>query len=73
MQDFQVMHLGLQEELRQLETRQAQIGEGIVEAERRIAILDEAMAWSPVAVEPFPEDAFPAVKAEDTEIEWAIR
>ena len=73
MHEIQEMHLGLQQELKQLEMRQEQIGEGIVEAKRRIAILDEAMAWSPIEGEPFPEDAFPTVEAEDTEIEWAIR
>lgn len=73
MQDFQEMHLGLQEELQKFEMRQEEIGEGIVETKRRIGILDEAMAWSPIEVEPFPEDAFPTVEAEDTEIEWVNR
>jgi len=73
MQDIQDMHLGLQEELQGLELKQEQIGEGIIEVQRRIGILNEAMSWSPLEVEPFPEDTFPTVEAEDTEIEWVIR
>ena len=48
MQDMQEMHLSLREELQQFETRQEQIGEGIIAVNRRIGILDEAMSWGPV-------------------------
>ncbi len=77
MQDIQDMHMGLQEELQQFEMRQEQIGEGIIEIQRRIAILDEAMAWSPIEVKPYQEfpleDGFQTAAAEDTEIEWVNR
>lgn len=63
MQDILDMHLGLQGELQRLELEQEQIDEGIIEAKRRIGILDEAMAWYPVEVDPFPEDAFPTGQA----------
>jgi len=48
MQDIQEMHLDLQEQLQQFERKQEQIGEGIIEAQRRISILDEAMSRSPI-------------------------
>ena len=77
MEDIQEMHLGLQDELQQFEMRQKEIGEGITEVERRIGILDEAMAWSPVEVEPSQEllleDEFQAVDAGDAEIQWVNR
>ena len=77
MQDIQEMHLGLQDELQRFEMRQKEIGEGIIEVNRRIGILDEAMTWSPVEVEPTQEllleDEFQAVDAEDTEIQWLNR
>ncbi len=77
MQDIQEIHLGLQDELQQFEMRQKEIGDGIIEVKRRIGILDEAMAWSPVEVEPFQEllleDEVQAVDAEDTEIQWVNR
>ena len=77
MQDIQEMHLSLHEQLQQFETRQEQIGEGIIEAKRRIGVLDEAMSWSPIEVEPCQElllgDAFQTADAEDTEIQWVNR
>ena len=77
MDEIQEMHLGLQEELQQFETRQEQIGEGIIEVQRRIGILDEAMSWCPIEVEPcrelLLEDEFLTADAEDTEIEWVNR
>ena len=50
MQDIQEMHLNLHEQLQQFEREQEQIGEGIIEGQRRIGILDEAMSWSAVEV-----------------------
>lgn len=44
MQDTQELHLSLHQQLFQLEFEQQQIGEGIIEVERRIGILDEAMS-----------------------------
>ena len=77
MDDIQEMHLSLQEKQHQFKEKQEQIGEGIIEAKRRISILDEAMAWCPVEVEPYRqlslEDAFQAALAEDTEVEWVFR
>ena len=77
MGDIQEMHLSLQEELQQFEMKQEQIGQGIIEVQRRIGILDEAISWSPIEVEPSQElelgDAFLAADAEDTEIEWVNR
>ncbi len=77
MDDIQEMHLGLQDELQRFEMRQEKIGEGIIEVERRIGILDEAMAWSPVEVEPSQEllleDEFQSVDADDTKIQWVNR
>ena len=55
MQDTQELHLSLHQQLFQLEFEQQQIGEGIIEVERRIGILDEAMSWSPVEVEAYRE------------------
>ena len=77
MEDIQEMQLGLMEELHQFEEKQEQIGAEIIEAKRRIGILDEAIAWCPVEVEPYQEfsleDAFQAALAEDTEVEWLFR
>ena len=53
MLDIQEMYLGLQEQLQQFERKQEQLGEGIIEAQRRISILDEAMSWSAVEVESY--------------------
>ena len=77
MRDFQEMHLGLQEELQKLDRKQEEIGQGIIETKRRIGILDEAMAWSPIEIEPSQEllleDELQAVDAEEPEIEWVNR
>ena len=77
MNDIQEMHLSLQEQLQQFEMKQEQIGEGIVETQRRIGIVDEAMSWSPIQVEfyqqPPVEDASQTADTEDTEIEWVNR
>ena len=77
MDEIQEMHLSLQQQLDQLEAEHHQIGEGILETQRRIGILDEAMSWSPVEVEPYQElpleDAFQTADAEDTEIQWVNR
>ncbi len=51
MQNIQEMHLCLHEQLQQFEMMQEQIGEGIIEVQRRTGILDEAMSWSPIEVE----------------------
>ena len=40
------LHLGLVQQLGQLETRQSQIADAIIEVKRRIAILDEVISWS---------------------------
>ena len=77
MQEIQDMHLGLQEELQRFELKQEQMSEGIIETKRRIGILDEAMAWSPIEIEPSQEllleDELQAVDAEEPEIEWVNR
>ena len=52
MQDIQDMHQCLHEQMQQFEMMQEQIGEGIIEVQRRTGILDEAMSWSPIEVEP---------------------
>ena len=52
MHEIQETHQCLHEQLQQFEMIQAQIGEGITEVQRRIGILDEAMSWSPIEVEP---------------------
>jgi hypothetical protein len=43
---MQKLHLGLAQQLGQLETRQDQIGDAIAEVNRRIAIIDEVISWS---------------------------
>ena len=40
------LHLGLVQQLGQLETRQGQIADAIIEVKRRINILDEVTSWS---------------------------
>ena len=71
------LHQSLDQQLGQLESEHHQIGEDIIEVQRRIGILDEAMAWSPIEVEPYQElaveDASQAADAEDTEIQWVNR
>lgn len=50
MQDIQELNVNLLQQLDQLEANHRQIGDGIIEVQRRIGILDEAMSWSPVEI-----------------------
>ena len=43
---MRTLHLGLVQQLAQLETRQCQIGDAIAEVNRRIAVLDEVISWN---------------------------
>ena len=76
MQDIQENHQCLQGQLQQFEMMQEQMGEVIIEVQRRIGILDEAMCWISIEVEPYQalplEDAFQTVDAEDTEIQLEV-
>ena len=71
MDDIQEMHLNLRQQLQRLETTREQIGEAIIEVQRRIGILDEALSWSPIEVhqELSPEQAFRTVDAEEP---WSL-
>lgn len=55
MDEMQDMHMGLRQQLQQFEMERQQIGEAIIEVQRRISVLNEAMSWSPVAAEPYQE------------------
>ncbi len=53
MQDIQDMRQCLHEQLQHFEIIQEQIGEGIIEVQKRSGILDVVMSWSPIEVEPY--------------------
>ena len=52
MGQMQEMHLSLSQQLHQLATIRKQMGEDIIEIQRRISVLDEAMSWGAVAADP---------------------
>lgn len=52
---MQEMHLGLRQQLEQLEMRRRQIDEAVIEFHRRISGLGKATLWRPVAAESYQE------------------
>ena len=65
MGQIQEMHLGLRQQLQQFEMKRKETGEAIIEIQRRISVLDEAMSWRPVAAEPYQQ-----IPAGNTEMQW---
>ena len=55
MHEIQEMRLGLRQQLEQLEMKRRQIDEAIIEFQRRISGLGEAMDWRPVAAESYQQ------------------
>lgn len=51
MNRMQEMHLGLRQQLQQLAMIREQKGQDIIEVQRRISVLEEAMSWNAVAAE----------------------
>ena len=51
MQEMQEMHLGLRQQLEQLEIERRQIDEAVIEFQRRIS----GLAWRPIAAESYQE------------------